>query len=90
MVSHPPGKQKGLDVNVAAQLLLHVLGGAVNGALAISNDSDLRSPAEQVSPHVQVGVVNPARNYLAGARQPRTSGDLGRPRRGVPTRDSGG
>ena len=41
-------------------------GGNVDGALVISNDSDLRFPVEQARQHVPVGVVNPSRNYLAG------------------------
>ena len=66
MVSYANREEKGSDVNVAAHLLLDVLGGAVDGALVISNDSDLRFPVEQARRHVPVGVVNPSRNYLAG------------------------
>ncbi|MGE5286311.1 MAG: hypothetical protein ACM3ML_03715 [Micromonosporaceae bacterium] len=57
VVCQPGGK--GSDVNVAAHLLLDVLGGAVDGALVNSDDSDMRL-------HVPVGIVNPSRNYLAG------------------------
>ena len=49
-----------------AHLLLDVLRGAVDGALVISNDSDLRFPVEQARQHVPIGVINPSRNYLAG------------------------
>jgi hypothetical protein len=66
MVSYANREEKGSDVNVAAHLLLDVLGGAIDGALVISNDSDLRFPVEQARLHVPVGVVNPSRNYLAG------------------------
>lgn len=66
MVSYANREEKGSDVNVAAHLLLDVLGGAVDGALVVSNDSDLRFPVEQARQHVPVGVVNPSRNYLAG------------------------
>ncbi len=66
MVSYANREEKGSDVNVAAHLLLDVLGGAVDGALVISNDSDLRFPVEQARQHVPVGIVNPSRNYLAG------------------------
>jgi hypothetical protein len=66
MVSYANREEKGSDVNVAAHLLLDVLGGTVDGALVISNDSDLRFPVEQARLHVPVGVVNPSRNYLAG------------------------
>jgi hypothetical protein len=66
MVSYADREEKGSDVNVAAHLLLDVLGGAIDGALVISNDSDLRFPVEQARRHVPVGVVNPSHNYLAG------------------------
>jgi len=66
MVSYANREEKGSDVNVAAHLLLDVLGGTVEGALIISNDSDLRFPVEQARQHVPVGVINPSRNYLAG------------------------
>jgi len=65
-VKTAPLAEKGSDVNVAAHLLLDVLRGAVDGALIISNDSDLRFPVEQARQHVPIGVVNPSRNYLAG------------------------
>jgi len=61
-----------------ANLLLDVLGGAVDGALVISNDSDLRFPVEQARLHVPVGVVNPSRNYLAGDLRGAASAGAGR------------
>lgn len=66
MVSYANREEKGSDVNVAAHLLLDVLSGDVDGAVVISNDSDLRFPVEQARQHVPVGIVNPSRNYLAG------------------------
>jgi hypothetical protein len=60
MVSYANREEKGSDVNVAAHLLLDVLDGAIDGALVISNDSDLRFPVEQARLHVPVGVVNPS------------------------------
>jgi hypothetical protein len=66
MVSYANREEKGTDVNVAAHLLLDVLAGSVDGALVISNDSDLPFPVEQARRHVPVGIVNPSRNYLAG------------------------
>jgi hypothetical protein len=60
-------EEKGSDVNVAAQLLIDVLGGAVEGALVISNDSDLRFPREQARLHMPVGVVNPHDPFPEGA-----------------------
>jgi hypothetical protein len=78
MVSYASREEKGSDVNVAAHLLLDVLGGAVDGALVISNDSDLRFPVEQARQHVPVGVVNPSRNYLAGDLRGVASSGAGR------------
>jgi hypothetical protein len=66
MVSYAHREEKGSDVNVAAHLLLDVLGGAVDGAIVISNDGDLRLPVEQARERVPVGVVNPSHSYLAG------------------------
>jgi hypothetical protein len=66
MVSYANREEKGSDVNVAAHLLLDVLGRQVDAALVISNDSDLRFPVEQARRRVPVGVINPSRNYLAG------------------------
>jgi uncharacterized LabA/DUF88 family protein len=66
MVSYASREEKGSDVNVAAHLLLDVLAGAVDGAVVISNDSDLRFPVQQARQHVPVGIVNPSRDYLAG------------------------
>jgi hypothetical protein len=78
MVSYANREEKGSDVNVAAHLLLDVLGGAVDGALVISNDSDLRFPVQQARLHVPVGVVNPSRNYLAGDLRGLASAGAGR------------
>jgi len=66
MVSYANREEKGSDVNVAAHLLIDVLGGSVDGALVISNDSDLRFPVEQARQRVPVGIINPSHNYLAG------------------------
>ena len=78
MVSYANREEKGSDVNVAAHLLLDVLGGAVDGALVISNDSDLRFPVEQARQHVPIGVINPSRNYLAGDLRGTASTGAGR------------
>ncbi|MGO9778296.1 MAG: NYN domain-containing protein [Streptosporangiaceae bacterium] len=66
MVSYASREEKGSDVNVAAHLLLDVLGGGVDGAVVISNDSDLRFPLQQARLRVPVGVVNPSPSFLAG------------------------
>jgi len=67
MVSYANREEKGTDVNVASHLLMDVLTGAVEGAMVISNDSDLRFPVEQARERVPVGVINPSPNHLAGA-----------------------
>lgn len=66
MVSYANREEKGSDVNVAAHLLLDVLGKTIDGALVISNDSDLRFPVQQARRYVPVAIVNPSPNYLAG------------------------
>jgi hypothetical protein len=78
MVPYANREEKGSDVNVAAHLLLDVLSGAVDSAVVISNDSDLRFPVEQARRHVQVGIVNPSRNYLAGDLRGNPAGGAGR------------
>lgn len=60
-------EEKGSDVNVATHLLADVLGGAVDGAIVISNDSDLALPLQIARKQVPVGTVNPGTNPLAGA-----------------------
>ena len=60
MVSYASREEKGSDVNVAAHLLLDVLGGDVEGALVISNDSDLRLPLQRARLRVPVGSINPS------------------------------
>lgn len=59
--------EKGSDVNVATHLLLDVLGGAVDAAVVISNDSDLKLPVAEAKLRVPVGLINPTKNYTAGA-----------------------
>lgn len=78
MVSVALREEKGSDVNVASHLLLDVLSGAVDAAVIISNDSDLKLPIQQARLRVPVGTVNPSRSQLAG--------DL----RGLPTDGVGG
>lgn len=67
MASVARREEKGSDVNVAAHLLLDVLAGSVDGAVVISNDSDLRLPIQLARAHVPVGLINPTRGYPAGA-----------------------
>jgi uncharacterized LabA/DUF88 family protein len=66
MVSYAHREEKGSDVNLATHLLLDVLGQQVDGAMVISNDSDLKLPVEQARRHIPVAIINPSRSYLAG------------------------
>jgi len=67
MVSYARREEKGSDVNVATHLLLDVTRGAVDAAVVISNDSDLRLPIVEVRKLVPVSTVNPTSGHLAGA-----------------------
>ena len=66
MVSVAYREEKGSDVNVAAHLLIDTLTAAIDGAIVISNDSDLRLPVQRARMQVPVGTVNPSPNYPAG------------------------
>ena len=66
MASHQHWEEKSTDVNVASHLLLDVIGGHVDAAVVISNDSDLRLPVRESRFRVSVGVVNPTSGRLAG------------------------
>jgi hypothetical protein len=67
MVSYAHREEKGSDVNVASHLLVDVLTGRSDAAVVVSNDSDLRFPAQITRQHVPVGVINPSGNHMAGA-----------------------
>jgi hypothetical protein len=67
MVSVAHREEKGSDVNVASHLLLDILGGTVDAALVISNDSDLRFPIEQARQRIPIGLINPSPAQTAGA-----------------------
>jgi hypothetical protein len=71
-------EEKGSDVNVATHLLVDVLGGAVDAAIVISNDSDLALPITVARDKVPVGVVNPGTKPLAGALRARPTDGAGR------------
>lgn len=66
MVSTLHQEEKGTDVNVASHLLVDVLGGSVDAAVVVSNDSDLKLPVHLARARVPVGHVNPAGGYFAG------------------------
>lgn len=67
MASVARREEKGSDVNVAAHLLHDVLTGSVDACVVISNDSDLKLPIVWARERVPTGLVNPTRNYPAGA-----------------------
>lgn len=71
-------EEKGSDVNVATHLLIDVMGGAVDAAVVISNDSDLSLPIRHVRNLVPLGTVNPNKGYLAGALRGTASDGVGR------------
>ncbi|WP_256794496.1 NYN domain-containing protein [Terrabacter sp. Ter38] len=66
MVSTLKQEEKGTDVNVASHLLFDVLTGAVDAAVVISNDSDLKMPVHLARTAVPVGHVNPRGGLFAG------------------------
>src|SRR5262249_25437959 len=78
MVSYAYREEKGSDVNVASHLLLDVLQGAVDAAVVISNDSDLRHHVQQARARVPVGTVNPSPAQLAGALRGTAADGVGR------------
>jgi hypothetical protein len=77
MVSVAHREEKGSDVNVASHLLVDVLTGAIDAAIVVSNDSDLRFPVQFARTRVPVGLINPSSNYLAGALRGQPSDGVG-------------
>lgn len=77
MVSYARREEKASDVNVASHLLVDVFTGAIEAAIVVSNDSDLRFPIKEARQRLPVGTVNPSLAQLAGAL------------RGLPTDGSG-
>ena len=69
MVTVADREEKGSDVNLATHLLLDALQDppAMEAAIVISNDSDLKLPVAHVRSLMPVGIVNPGRGYTAGA-----------------------
>ena len=53
-------------VEYAAHLLVDLLAGGFDAAVVISNDSDLRWPAQEARRRVPVGMVNPGSGFTAG------------------------
>jgi hypothetical protein len=56
-VSHR--EEKGSDVNLATHVLLDILGGTVEAAIIVTNDSDLKLPLSEARQRVPVGLLNP-------------------------------
>ncbi len=77
MVSYAHREEKGSDVNVASHLLVDVLTGVVDGAIVVSNDSDLEYPVSYARTRVPVGLVNPSPNHMAGALRGQPSDGVG-------------
>jgi uncharacterized LabA/DUF88 family protein len=77
MVSYAYREEKGSDVNVASHLLLDTMQSAIDAAIVISNDSDLRLPIEHARARVPVGLVNPSPTLLAGALRGNRSDGVG-------------
>ena len=67
MVSYAHREEKGSDVNVASHLLVDVLSGAVDAAVVVSNDSDLKFPIRYARTKVPIGLFNPTDSATAGA-----------------------
>lgn len=67
MASVARREEKGSDVNVAAHLLVDVLTKAVDAAVVVSNDSDLKLPIDVARGVVPVGLINPTKGFPAGA-----------------------
>jgi uncharacterized LabA/DUF88 family protein len=70
-------EEKGSDVNVASHLLIDALTSAVDAAVIVSNDSDLKFPIQEARKRVPVGVINPTKSYLAGDLKGRPTDGVG-------------
>ncbi len=71
-------EEKGSDVDVATHLLADVLQGRVDGAIIVSNDSDLALPIRIARGHVPIGLMNPGTKPLAGALKRKSTDGVGR------------
>jgi hypothetical protein len=70
LVSYLHNEEKGSDVNVASHLLIDIFDKTIEGAIVISNDSDLKFPVAEARRRVPVGVINPGGGYPAGGLLP--------------------
>lgn len=66
MVSTLHQEEKGSDVNIASHLLVDLLGGSIDAAVVVSNDSDLKFPIHFARQRIHVGHVNPHGGPFAG------------------------
>lgn len=57
---------------------MDTLAGAIDAAVVISNDSDLRLPVHEAWRRVPVGMVNPGSGYTAGDLSSAPGGGVGR------------
>ena len=65
VASHLHREEKGSDVNVATHLLIDVFEQTVDGAIIVSNDSDLALPIKVARSKVPVGLINPGKQQTA-------------------------
>jgi hypothetical protein len=77
MASVAHREEKGTDVNLASHLLLDAIGGRIDAAIVISNDSDLAFPVAEVRKRMPLGMVNPSKNRMAGVLQKQGSAGPG-------------
>jgi len=70
MVSYLHNEEKGSDVNVASHLLIDIFDQQIDGAVVVSNDSDLKFPIAEARRRIPVGVLNPSGRYTAADLQP--------------------
>lgn len=66
-------EEKGSDVNIATHLLIDTLSGSMDGAIVISNDSDLALPIAEARKRIPVGTVCAA-DRIHGSLRPNGPG----------------
>ncbi len=70
-------EEKGSDVNVASHLLIDLHTDQIDAAVLITNDSDLRLPAQHARRHLPLGAVNPRGTPTAQALRGRPNDGAG-------------
>jgi hypothetical protein len=71
-------EEKGSDVNVASSLLIDVLTKQIDGAVVLSNDSDLEFPLAQARLRIPIATVNPSSKPVASALRGSATDGAGR------------